>query len=357
MKISPRALAIAASILLCSCAKNFSADYAAAEQEALDAWVESLGDQSIERMPSGIWVKMLSPVNGEAPLLEENDWADITYMGYLLPALPDPAAKGSVFVTRDSLTAAYQGSTGLYRTHYGTQKVWVSPKGSEITQAMFEALMMIKEGETIRVYTTSRLMFGSSPSNYSYGYQGQMVLPANKPCYLDITLNKVIHDVQQDEDDQVDAFAQQCLNFTSADLLKDNFYLRRYPENIDADSISKDSTVKIWYVGRMLDGFVFGTNIDSIALRVWADTTTNTVLTYTPKEGGMIQAFYDAVITMTYDSWGKMVFTSPYGYGYNGLYPQGASVTPADYGTQIDPFTPLFFEFYIPSNKTAEPTD
>ena len=46
----------------------------------------------------------------------------------------------------------------------------------------------------------------------------------------------------------------------------------RLPEGETAyqgDSIKIDSTVKIWYVGKFLDGFVFDTNIDSIKRRAF----------------------------------------------------------------------------------------
>jgi FKBP-type peptidyl-prolyl cis-trans isomerase len=37
-----------------------------------------------------------------------------------------------------------------------------------------------------------------------------------------------------------------------------------YDDVLEADSVNTKSTVKVWYIGRFLDGFIFDTNIDEV---------------------------------------------------------------------------------------------
>lgn len=88
---------------------------------------------------------------------------------------------------------------------------------------------------------------------------------------------------------------------------------------LDGDSVKLDGTAKIWYVGRFTDGFVFDTNIDEVKEIVYGEVkSSGSALSYTPEEGGMIQAFYYAVPQLRFGQWATLITTSSYAYGSSG---------------------------------------
>lgn len=86
-----------------------------------------------------------------------------------------------------------------------------------------------------------------------------------------------------------------------------------------ADSVTLKGDVNIWYIGRFLDGFIFDTNIDEVKEIVYGEVASaGTALTYTPEEGGLIQAFYYTIPNMRYGQWGALITCSTHAYGATG---------------------------------------
>lgn len=86
-----------------------------------------------------------------------------------------------------------------------------------------------------------------------------------------------------------------------------------------ADSVTLKGDVKIWYIGRFLDGFIFDTNIDEVKEIVYGEVASaGSALTYTPEEGGLIQAFYYTIPNMRYGQWGALITCSTHAYGATG---------------------------------------
>ena len=86
-----------------------------------------------------------------------------------------------------------------------------------------------------------------------------------------------------------------------------------------ADSVTLKGDVNIWYIGRFLDGFIFDTNIDEVKEIVYGEVASaGSALTYTPEEGGLIQAFYYTIPNMRYGQWGALITCSTHAYGATG---------------------------------------
>lgn len=109
-----------------------------------------------------------------------------------------------------------------------------------------------------------------------------------------------------------------------AEALKERFYPGeedKYEgvELLAADSVTLEGTAKIWYIGRFLDGFIFDTNIDEVKKIIYGEVkSAGKVLSYTPKEGGMIQAFYYTIPNLKYGQWAELITTSTNAYGSSG---------------------------------------
>ena len=86
-----------------------------------------------------------------------------------------------------------------------------------------------------------------------------------------------------------------------------------------ADSVKLDGQAKIWYIGRFLDGFIFDTNIDEVKEIIYGEVSSEgSALSYTPEDGGLINAFYYAVPNMRYGQWGALITSSTHAYGATG---------------------------------------
>ncbi len=342
--------AFLAAAAMFSCAKQESVSYTDMEQASLDTWIATY-IEGATRHSNGLYTKVLHAVDHEGlSQPKAGDWVEILFTGW---SMPDSLLKlpGNCFVTRDSTLAAMEGSTGLYLTHYAPKKCYMSTLPGILTEAMFQTLLMMRPGEKWAFYAPSSLMYGSSGTNelYSYGYQGSSVLPGSIPSYMEIELVRVVTDVEADETAQVETYAAAHLGKQPKDSTLVDFYLNTYPQDVAADSVRKDTIAHIYYIKRFLDGTVYETNIDSVAQRVYgAAPATYSPLSYRPDSNSEIDAFYQAVTRMKYNSWAKFVFSSKYGYFYSGL-------TPSNYGAEIDPYTPLYFEIYIPAWADIQP--
>jgi FKBP-type peptidyl-prolyl cis-trans isomerase len=342
-----------ASLLAFSCAKIESEVPGAAEAQSLEKWMAAhVTDPALTAHPDGLYTLVLQQAaDPQAKSPVDGNWVDVNFTGYALPVPPMAVypENGSVFVTRDAEIAAKELGNNPYRTHYAPQRMLVSGYYGGMTAAMLRTLAMMKKGEKRRMFAPSTIAYGSYGSSYSYGYQGQNALPGGVPSYMDIELVEVIEDIAEHEQDQVWEYAGRVLGKSAdTDTLRKGIYLNAEyfgiadPEDTAKDTITADSTVNIYYVGRFLDGFVFDTNIDTVAQRAWGTGGNLQPLSYKPSSGELVQAFYEAVTKMRYDSRGSMVFTSEWGYSYSGQTP-----TTENYATQIDPYTPLVFDFYI----------
>lgn len=361
---------VSVSLLLSSCAKEVSENSLEVSKTSWSKWIahfiETHPDQDIKPLgEDGVYAEVLKTAPVDAVSVEVGNWVRINYTGRSM--------EGDVFVTRDSMTAAQQGTVTLF-THYVPQYVLIAGNSaySGIPYGQYLAIKSMKQGEKLRVYIPSYLAYGSSGTSFSKGYQGQNPLLAGSNVTMEIELVEVIKDITEFENKNVEKRAQTDWGLTVKDTVKTNFYIQRFdptqgfnpvpdpafdpmkaldpdfdPDFV-RDSITVDSMAKIYYIGRFLDGFVFDTNIDSVAKRLWDDNTARKVLSFRPKDGGYIEAFNLAIPTMVYNQCARFVFTSKYGYGVNGS---------SEGKTVIQPYSPLIFEIYILPNAKKKEED
>jgi len=114
------------------------------------------------------------------------------------------------------------------------------------------------------------------------------------------------------------------------------------------DSVGREGTAKIWYIGRFLDGFIFDTNIDEVKEIVYGSGySSGSALSYTPSEGGLIDAFYHVVPRLMYGQWASLVTVSTHAYGSSGK--SGSSSTTTTGGTSSNYYDYLNYLNYVNS--------
>lgn len=128
------------------------------------------------------------------------------------------------------------------------------------------------------------------------------------------------------------------INRKIAEALKERFHAEKPYAGIEqlmadgADSVGMTGNVKIWYIGRFLDGFIFDTNIDEVKEIIYGEVnSTGTALSYNAEEGGLINAFYYTIPTMRYGQWGALITTSTHAYGASGQNGSTSSTSSGGY--------------------------
>lgn len=95
-----------------------------------------------------------------------------------------------------------------------------------------------------------------------------------------------------------------------------------YDEVLEADSVNTKSTVKVWYVGRFLDGFIFDTNIDEVKEIIYGKVDSEgEALSFTtadPLDNKYIPAWNHSIPTLRLGQWATILTVSTYAYGLEG---------------------------------------
>lgn len=107
-----------------------------------------------------------------------------------------------------------------------------------------------------------------------------------------------------------------------------------YDEVLEADSINTKAAVKIWYIGRFLDGFIFDTNIDEVKEIIYGKVESEgeplTFETAKPEDNDYILAWEYAMPTLRIGQWATILTVSTYGYGIEGKAGSHTTTTTTD---------------------------
>lgn len=348
MRLHKIALIFVALVTVASCAKLPTEDFNLLERESLAAWMK-LYHPDAELLPSGVYIEKIA-TNPDGFPVEDNNWVMINYNGTNLD--------GDVYCTRYKSVAEIQiGEKATLKTYYAPQYLQILNYNYGMIQAQYDAIRSMNSGDSVNLYIPSSMGYGAYQSNFSGGYQGQFILGANAPSILYLKLEKVIKDPTLYEEGLVDTYATTehddwavdkttWTKMNLNDTLKSHMYFQKVTTVAETEEnlIGEDTTLNIYYKGYFIDGFVFDTNMDSVARRVWKDWEEKTPIKYKPADKStMIEAFYYAIITgkMRQKETARFIFTSRWGYGEKG---QGT----------IPSYMPMIFEIYVESSKTKK---
>lgn len=336
------ALIVTAALLtgLVSCAETEDTDLTAFRQEAFDVWMKKYHPQA-ERQESGMYVEWIER-NPEGRPLYEGYWMKLDYTGML--------KNEEVFVSR-SRQIAKQVGFFAYTTNYVPEFMEYYPASTgtitgggfwSLAPGQILALQTMNEGDSLRIYLPPSLSYAGYGFYGSDGYSpANMTVEPGTPLIFDMKLNEVIPDPVLYGAKQVEAYAQNELGIADlADTVKVGMYLKILEPKPQGDSIGRDSSLSVYYIGRLLDGFIFDTNIDTIAVQnnIYSTDKSYMPLTFKPgddDEGAPIEGFRAATLEMRRGEWARTVFVSGLGYGAAGNSPS------------IPAYAPLVFDIYV----------
>ena len=168
------------------------------------------------------------------------------------------------------------------------------------------------------------------------GNNGNRWEESNSLIY-EIELKEVISVIDTWEADTMRRYAAS--HYPGLDTLSSHFYLKKLNNIVHKDTL-ESATLNVRYIGRLLDGWVFDTNIADTAKKYGIydpDNDYNALefkwnddLETMEKDNSMVRGFCMALKEMNYGDIAFTMFGSKYGYDYRGKSP-------------IGPYQPLIF--------------
>ena len=166
---------------------------------------------------------------------------------------------------------------------------------------------------------------------------------------FDLAIDTVINDIISYQDQQMKEWfrARYGIQDTVAHHL---FFKKLVEKTADSDTITEGASINVRYIGRLMDGQVFDTNIADTAkfYRIWSSANGYSALSVTfykedddkfSSDNNFVSGFGQAIQRMNFGETAVALFNSELGYGENGSNPS------------IPEYSPLFFWIYI------EPSD
>jgi FKBP-type peptidyl-prolyl cis-trans isomerase len=316
------------AVIVSGCAKSIEEDADDTERMLLRAYVEMQAQAGIRYDSTGSGLYYLFPEGRKAGGDMPSD-TDFLYVNYTMYDLKGNIA-ASQYNQRD---VAKQLGTFSDSIYYGPT-LWGIGR-SALTSGVEEALQMMKAGEKIRVLLPSWLSTVNSDSRqYS------------TTTMFDIELLRVVRDIRQFETDTLRNFSAR--HYNGMDTLKKDWYYKDLKLGDASDSVANiGDTLKVRYIGYLLDNFVFDTNI--------ADSASYHKIYNSAKAYATLSVIYEEATDTDGNttSEGTMGVVDGFKYALQRMKPGGEAVTffSSDYGYstsgsgQIPAYAPL--RFYI----------
>ena len=325
MKNLFRVVVFASVTVLCwSCAKEPSDDTYASSKKVLEAWLRI---NYPDVTPSGRGIYVIDSVSGTGPAL--NDSAVYAFVDYSITDLD-----GNYVETTDEEINKRLG-TYLASNYYGP-KVWVRKNG-EIYAGVEDMLDMMRIGGYIKAVIPSWLLNDEVYDDIEDYYDDD---PGGGHYIYEVSLEYATDDIMQWQIDTLESYSRKYHG--GLDSLTEGYYYDVL--NVGTgDTIPHDSTIYIRYIGKLLDGHVFDTNIRDTALKYGIfdetrDYDTPSEVKMSESASGItmdgstvVTGFGETLFRMDNNQEVVSFFWSSLGYGSQGS------------GNAIPPFSPIVF--------------
>lgn len=323
-------LLVLAISLFFACDKEFS-DLEGDEMAKLNAWIQVNNIPAETLTPSGLYY--ISQKEGDGMSPDSGDFVIYSYKEKRLDG---------VIVDTDSayLAKLYD----LFDINYHYTPIFTKLDNSNIVaegysrymlQGLYEGLSYMKEGGKATLIM---------PSSLAYGRSGRIVnqnirINSFESLIYEVELHKVVKDPRDYEKNILQTYIAD--NYPGLQPINDSiYYVQLTPPTADTVTVGKDSVVYVYYKGMFLDGFVFDTNIDSIATKLGRTFSSKDSMMVTIGKD-VVPGFSQALIQMKKGEWGRAILPSYCGYDSIG-------------NSSIPPFTPLIFDIYFSSKVVQQ---
>jgi len=226
-------------------------------------------------------------------------------------------------------------------TYYGPV-LWFSGVFNQM-EGIDEVLLTMREGDKRRIWLPSWL------SSYGYGSQQNYTTTT----IHDVEIVRVVPDIKQFEIDSLESYRDKY--YPGVDSLSYGFYKKTLTEGV-GDTLKVGDKLSIWYVGRLLDDFIFDLNIADTAKKYNIYNSEKSYAAYegelkadevfeTTEGNSVVEGFSKAFFTMKHGEEAVVFFNSDLGYKADGS------------GGSIQSYTPLVFYFKVERTNFDEDED
>lgn len=334
MKKNTILVAAAAIACLCGCAKSQTAGKNDASKKYFDAWVTTHKEDSWKQTEKGAWIIKDVPGTGEA-VGEIHDSLFVRF-NYTYTDL-----KGNVISTSDEMLNKQIG-TFVENDYFGPQVYYAQ----SLYAGFDDILMGMKVGGTRKAVLPGWLITYDrydSPEDYLANASGEDGI-------YEIQLTDIITNINKWECDSIASYVGRNFSkYGEASEMTDTtgFWYVCTKAAKDTKEL-KDTTVYINYIGRLLNGTVFDTNIRDTAMRhglysagrdyspiSFKINDPYSTSTMGDDETKTVKGFARTISKMHAFEEGSGIFMSELGYFYNGS------------GDAIPAYSPLRFDIQI----------
>ena len=335
IKVLLRITAVTLAALACSCAKSPEYSTYDSSRKVLDAWLRVNYPDAV---PSGRGIYVLESVRGDGPSL-----SDSTYYAFIEYNILD--LDGNYIESTDKVINQRLGTYSACN-YYG-EKVVVRKNG-EIYAGLEDILDMMNIGGYVRAVVPSWLLNSSVYDDIDKYHEND---PGGGHYIYEVSLVAATDDIYEWEVDTLESFSRT--HYAGLDSLTEGYYYKVLKEG-PGDTIPNDTTIYIRYIGKLLDGHVFDTNIKDTAIKYGIynsstdyDTPAEVKMAssadgITMSGSTVVSGFGETIFRMKKDEEVVSFFWSKLGYGVNGS------------GNSIPPFSPLVFHIYMTDYEKDE---
>ena len=221
-------------------------------------------------------------------------------------------------------------------TYYGSD-IWRLGQGY-LPDALEEILKTMRAGGSVKV----ALPLSASSHDYSL-YTAFSSTSETDNLLVDVTIDTLVDDIFDYQDRVMREWFRE--HYARTDTVAEGLYLQKLEEHPN-DSITDGTSVSVWYIGRLMNGQVFDTNIQDSAkfYRIYDSNKSFTALSFEyhkpdseelTSNNSYVKGFAKALSMMKYGETAVTLFNSELGYGDKGSSPS------------IPEYSPLVFWLYI----------
>ena len=221
-------------------------------------------------------------------------------------------------------------------TYYGSD-IWRLGQGY-LPEALESILKSMRVGGSVKV----ALPLSVSSHDITL-YSAFSSSPEPDNLLIDMVIDTVVDDIYDYQERVMREWFRE--HFARTDTVAEGMYLQKLVEQ-PQDSIADGNTVSVWYIGRLMNGQVFDTNIQDTAkfYRIYNSGSSYDAINFKfhkadseslTEENSYVDGFCKAIAMMNYGETAVVLFNSELGYGDEGSSPS------------IPEYSPLVFWLYI----------
>lgn len=316
--------------LLVACDRELS-DLQGDEQAKLNAWVQVHNIPAEALKPSGLYYISTQEGTGLTPA--PGDFVVYSYEEQKLNGVTvdtDSARIARLY----GVFSADRHYTPVFTKFENSNDKIEGYNGMTMPLGLREGLGYMKEGGKATLIMPSSLAYGTAGRTVS----STVKINSYESVIYRVTLLKVVKNPRSFEKDLLLGYINA--NYPGLTPINDSiYYVQLSPPTSSTVTVGKDSVVWVYYKGMFPDGFVFDTNIDSVAKRLGRTFNSTDSLKVTIGQG-VVAGFSQALTQMKKGEWGRAIIPSFCGYDSTG-------------NEKIPPFSTLVFDIYF-SCKDSE---